>query len=123
MRTSWNEVSRALPLLVLVAMVGLPNAFADDTSPSGPPEARIKPPSGVVSQARILPPSGITSQARIKPPSGEPTTDSRIRPPGGTPQTDARIGPPSGVTAPEPSWYELLIDWLCAHGRIAPPTS
>jgi hypothetical protein len=135
MRTSWNGVLRALTLLVILALVGQPTVFADDTDgPFGPPESRIRPPSGVSSQSRIKPPGGITSLSRIRPPSGEPTEDSRIKPPSGTtaqarilppsgePTDNARIGPPGGVPTPEPSWYELLINWLAAHGRIHPPT-
>lgn len=104
MRTSWNGVLRGVALLAFLAVVGLPSAFAD--GPFDPPESRIRPPSGV------------TSQSRIRPPSGEPATDARIGPPpGGVPQPDARIQPPSG----EPSFFELVLDWLQAQARIHPP--
>ncbi|HEU4886456.1 MAG TPA: hypothetical protein VFV49_01120 [Thermoanaerobaculia bacterium] len=109
MHISRNGVLRGITLLALLAVVGLPNAFADDPpSPFDPPEARIGPVGGIASEARIGPPSGVTSQSRIRPPGGEP------------PQTDARIQPPGGVTAPEPSFFELLLEWLQAQARISP---
>jgi hypothetical protein len=109
MERSKNGVLRGVGLLTFLAVIGLPSAWADDgSSVFDPPQARIHPPTGITSQARILPPSGATSQSRIRPPSGEPTSDSRIRPPG-------------GATA-QPSWYELLINWLRTQARIHPPT-
>jgi hypothetical protein len=123
MRTSWKGFLWPLTLLAVLALASLPSAFADDTSPVSPPEARIKPPGGVQSQARILPPSGgVTTQARIKPPGGEPTDDASISPPGGAAASDARIKPPTGLTAIELSWYEQLVAWLRAQARIHPPT-
>jgi hypothetical protein len=33
---------------------------------------------------------------------------------------EARISPPGGVAAPEPTFFELLIDWLRAQARTLP---
>lgn len=101
------RLKRGAALLIFVTAVATPSAYAEDP---------IEPP-----QARINPPGGFTSQARISPPTGNPTTDARIHPPGGTPQSDARINPPIGVTSPEPSFFQLLVEWLRAQARIHPP--
>jgi hypothetical protein len=96
--------------MLLVVVLVPQTVYADDApAPGDPPEARIRPPGGVI------------SQARIKSPTGEPTTDARIHPPGGAPHEDARIKPPIGVTSPEPSLFEQLIDWLVLQARIRPP--
>lgn len=109
MQRSWNGVLRGIALLVLLAVVGLPSAFADDPSnPFDPPEARILPPGGIASEARIGPPGGIASEARIRPVGGI-ASEARIGPPSGS---ESRIKPPGGVTASQPSWFELLMAWL-----------
>ena len=77
------RVSRGIALLALLVVVSAPGLYADDPpSPLDPPEARIKPPSGLESDARIHPPVGATSGAsffkimlewflaRINPPVG-----------------------------------------------------
>ena len=89
MRTFWKRVLRGVALLALLVVVGLPSALAGDdaSNPFEPPHSRIKPPSGIASQARI-------------------------GPVGGRQTADARIQPPSGRTTPDPSWFDLLIDWL-----------
>jgi len=106
MRTSRKGILRGAALLVFLATVGLPSAFADDPpAPFDPLESRIRPPSGVTSESRIRPPGGDESTADVR--NAAPRTNSRIKPPG-------------GVTAPEPDWFELLSDWLRARVRISP---
>jgi len=102
MRTSRQAVVLVLSLLVL------PAALAEDSNPFEPPEARIKPPSGVTAHARILPPSGDPVDSRLKPPGGQPTTDSRIL-------------PPSGVTREEPTFFDMFLEWLRVQARIGVP--
>ena len=46
--------------------------------------------------------------------------EARIKPPGGV-TSQSRILPPSGVTAPEPTFFELLIEWLRVQAQILPP--
>jgi hypothetical protein len=100
MQISRNGVFRGMALLAVLVTAGLPSAFADQTSGlSEPPQARIKPVGGVAAQSRIRPPGGVASQ-------------SRIRPPGGDEEADSRIKPPSGVPREEPTFFELLIEWL-----------
>lgn len=102
---------RAAALTALLAMVAVPATYADDPpSPYQPPEARIAPPGGVSSQGRIGTPGGA-------PTPDDPTTEARIGSPGG--KADARISPPTGE--PEPSFFDLLIEWLRAQARIHPP--
>jgi hypothetical protein len=89
--------------VALVALV-VPSAYAEDEpSPFDPPQARIRPPSGVASTARIQPPTGVATEARISPPTGV--------------ATEARISPPSGD--PEATLVELVRAWL--EARIGVP--
>ena len=105
MRTVSIGVRRGMALLALLLVFAAPAAYADNSNPYEPPQARIKPPIGE------------PTAARIKPPGGEPTVDARIKPPTGEPAPDSRIKPPSG----EPGIFELFADWLDALARIHPP--
>lgn len=51
MRSRSKRVLAGFVLLAFVAIVGSPVALADDPSPFDPPDARIKPPTGVTSSA------------------------------------------------------------------------
>jgi hypothetical protein len=114
MRSSYGAIRRLVALLA-VSFLAVTAMYADDpSSPFTPLEARISPPTGISSQARISPPTGSpVSDARIKPPTGYPTPDD----PTGT----ARILPPSGVAGQEPSFFDLLLAWLCTQARIGVP--
>lgn len=107
MRAIATRVLCGLAVAAVMAAAG-PGLRAEEPPPSpfDPPEARIKPPSGVA------------SQSRIKPPSGDPIAEARIKPPGGRPGPTSRIKPPSGE--PDAGLLDLLLDWLCEQASRQP---
>ena len=93
MRSVFVRSRTAAAVLLLFVFVIAPIALADgEPSPFDPPQSRVRPPIG--SDARIQPPTGVITDARIRPPTG----------------VESRVGPPIGV--PEPSLIDLLRAWL-----------
>lgn len=100
MQSVTTGVRRGAAWLALLIALSVQGVYADDGNPYDPPQAVIRPPSGVTSQVMIRPPSGATSRARIQPPVGI-SPESRIRIPTGV----------AGQQEP-PSLMELFIEWL-----------